>query len=74
MLARTPAATKKRAYRRRLRDGKIVLKLEVGECEFAEALIRAGRVGAEAALGRDALQHEAGEILRDFIARWSYEP
>jgi hypothetical protein len=74
MLARNPAAAKKRAYRRRLRDGKIVLKLEVAECELAEALIRAERVSAGAALGRDALQDEAGEILRDFIARMLCKP
>src|SRR5262249_34066590 len=41
MLARTPEAVKKRAYRHRLRDSKIVLKIEVSECEPAEALIAA---------------------------------
>ena len=74
MLARNPAAAKKRAYRRRLRAGRIVLKVEVGECELAEALIRAERVGADAALARDALQHEVGEIVRDFVARMLGKP
>jgi hypothetical protein len=74
VLARNPAAAKKRAYRRRLRAGRIVLKVEVGECELAEALIRAERVTADAALARDALQHEAEAILQDFIARMLGKP
>jgi hypothetical protein len=74
VLARNPAAAKKRAYRRRLRAGRIVLKVEVGECELAEALIRAERVRADAALARDALQHEAEAILQDFVARMLCKP
>jgi hypothetical protein len=42
MLARTPAALKKRRYRRRLRDGVIVLNAEVCEHAFAEALLISG--------------------------------
>jgi hypothetical protein len=48
MLARTPAAQKKRRYRKRLRDGAIVLHPEVNEHAFAEALLLSGRLDERA--------------------------
>jgi hypothetical protein len=74
MLARNSAATKKRAYRRRLRAGRIVLKLEVGECELAEALIRAERLTPAESADRTVLTREGESILADFIARWPRQP
>jgi hypothetical protein len=59
MLARTPAALKKRRYRRRLRDGRCVLSVEVKEAEFAEALMLAGRLTDRQALRREQLTRAA---------------
>jgi hypothetical protein len=69
MLARSPQALKKRRYRRRLRDGRIVLKLEVSECELAEALIAAERLPAEST-SRDALTRATESMLRDWCDLW----
>jgi len=70
MLARTPAALKKRRYRRRLRDGRCVLNPEVVECNFVEALIISGRLTEREALRREALTRGAESILAEFTARW----
>ena len=70
MLARTPAALKKRRYRRRLRDGVIVLNPEVREHLFAEALLLSGRLTERQALRRDQLTRAAESILSEFTARW----
>ena len=70
MLARTPAALKKRRYRRRLRDGICVLRVEIKEAEFAEALMLAGRLTDRAALHREQLTRAAESVLAEFAARW----
>jgi hypothetical protein len=70
MLARTPAALKKRRYRRRLRDGRCVLSPEVVEHDFAEALLLSGRLSEYEALRRDQLTRAAEAILCEFTARW----
>jgi len=70
MLARTPAALKKRRYRRRLRDGVCVLSVEIKEAEFAEALLLANRLSERAALRRDQLTRAASDVLREFTDRW----
>jgi len=70
MLARTPSAVKKRRYRRRLRDGLVVLQLEVHEHDLAEALLAAGRLDAAAAEARGALERAAEEVLAEWCARW----
>ena len=71
MLARAPASTKKkRTYRRRQRDGAIVLGCEVREHEFAEALLASRRLDERQALHRDHLARAAEEILREFTRRW----
>jgi len=74
MLARTPAALKKRRYRRRRRDGVCVLYIEVKEAEFAEALLTAGYLTERQALRRDQLTREAKDILEQFIDRWRHQP
>jgi hypothetical protein len=72
MLARTPAARKKRAYRRRLRHGRIVLRLEVREAELAEAMLAAGRVDAAGALCRHQLERAAEAVLSEWSDRWRH--
>ena len=70
-LARSPSATrKKRAYRRRQRDGAIVIGCEVNEHDFAEALLASRRLDERQALCRDHLARAAEEILREFTRRW----
>ena len=65
MLARTPVATrKKRAYRRRQRDGAIVLGCEVREHDFATALLASRRLDERQALRRDHLARAAEDTLR----------
>ena len=73
MLARTPAALKKRRYRRRRRDGVCVLYIEVKEAEFAEALLTAGYLTERQALRRDQLTREAKDILEQFTDRWRHQ-
>jgi hypothetical protein len=73
MLARTPAALKKRGYRRRLRDGIAVLNPEVRENAFAEALLLSGRLTDRQALRRDQLTHAAESILSEFTDRWLHK-
>jgi hypothetical protein len=70
MLARSPAALKKRRYRRRLRDGRIVLNLEVSECELAEAMLASERLTEAEALHRDKLTRAAEKVLREWCERW----
>jgi len=55
MLARSPSALKKRRYRKRLRDG---------------ALLLSRRLDEGLALQRDELTRAGERILREFIDRW----
>src|SRR5262245_64758299 len=73
MLARTPAAAKKRAYRRRLRAGRIVLKLEVSEADLAEAMIAAERLTEAETTRRDALNRAAEGVLTEWCERWRHK-
>jgi hypothetical protein len=70
MLARTPAAIKKRKYRRRLRDGLIVLPIEVSETELAEALIASERLSEDDTASRDALTRATETVVREWCDRW----
>ena len=70
MLARTPAALKKRRYRKRRRDGVIAPHVQFHEHAFAEALLLSGRLTDRQALHRDRLVREAESILSEFTARW----
>jgi hypothetical protein len=65
MLQRLPtsAALKKRRYRRRLREGVIVLKLEIREAELVEALLLSGRLRNAAAEARSALEHATQDVV-----------
>jgi len=70
MLALTPAALKKRRYRRRLRDGLIVLPIEVIETKLAEALIASERLSEDDTASRDALKRAAETFVREWCNRW----
>jgi hypothetical protein len=73
MLARTPAALKKRRYRRRLRDGLIVLPIEACEVEIVEALIISGRLTEAESISRDAITRAAEGVLREWCQRWRHK-
>jgi len=70
MLARSPAAQKKRKYRRRLRDGMIAPHVQFHEHGLAEALLKSQRLTEAEAMRRDKLVREAEAILAEFIERW----
>jgi hypothetical protein len=71
MLARTPASVrKKRAYRRRQRDGAIVIRCEICEHDFAQALLTSRRLDERQALRRDELARAAEQILHEWCQRW----
>ena len=70
MLARTPQALRKRRYRRRRRDGKIVLTLEVDECELVATLIDYGWLSETESTQRDALARATEGVLREMCERW----
>ena len=70
MLARTPEALKKQRYRRRLRDGLIVLPIEVRECELAEAMLRSERLTERQAASRDELKRATEDVVREWWQRW----
>jgi hypothetical protein len=72
MLARTPtrATMRKRRYGRRQRDGIVVLRVEVDECQLAEAMIIAKRLSERESVERAALARAAESVLREFTERW----
>jgi hypothetical protein len=70
MLTRSRKSERNRRYRERLRSGRICLKVEILEAEFAEALILSGRLDEASALQRHAIELCAGEILQTFTDRW----
>ena len=76
MLARSPStsALKKRRYRRRQRDGVIVLQIEISECELAEAMILSSRLSSADTLDRGKLTHAAAAVLTEWAARWRRKP
>jgi hypothetical protein len=59
-----------REYRRRQRDGEIVLKVKVRELEVAAALISAGRLCASDTADRAAVEHQVAAIVREWAERW----
>jgi hypothetical protein len=61
---------KRRAYRKRQRNGHIVLKVEVNECGLVEALIEAGRIPETAAGDRHTLELAVTELVEDWRRRW----
>jgi hypothetical protein len=74
LLDRSPKVLAERARQRRSRArrkrGLLLIGIEVCELALIEALIRSGRVDADALLDRKRVIAEAAAILADFIARW----
>jgi hypothetical protein len=64
------AARQRRKYERK-RAGLICLRIEAHEHTLAQALLNSGRLTADGALRRALLERAAGEILEDFVQRWS---
>lgn len=67
----TPADRRKqRDYRRRLRAGKVILRIEVDELSFAAALVESGRLCDADTADRCKLERRGGEIIGQWIERW----
>jgi hypothetical protein len=62
---------KRRAYRKRQRNGHIVLRVEVDEIPLLEALLQAGRIAESEAGDRHALELAAAELVEDWRRRWN---
>jgi hypothetical protein len=71
---RTPAASRKRRYRARQRNGEIVLKVPAHEHELAAALIASGRLREAAAMDRAALEKAVNGIVGQWIDSWVRRP
>jgi len=63
------AARKQATYRRRLRAGAIVARVEVGP-EIIEALLLAGRLDDAASEDRDRIATELAGVLADWGKAW----
>jgi hypothetical protein len=66
----TNAVRQRRKHERR-RAGLICLRIEAHEHDLAQAMLNSGRLTADEALRRPLLERAAGEILEDFVQRWS---
>jgi hypothetical protein len=55
---------------RRQAGGRIVLRVEIHEHDFARAIMRSTRLTADQALRRNELERAVSEIVSDFIERW----
>ncbi|MDN3279099.1 hypothetical protein QWJ07_32880 [Frankia sp. RB7] len=70
----TDAVQKRRArrlrYVHRQADGRIVLKVEIHEHDFAKALQRSTRLTAKQTLIRSELELALAGIVADFVERW----
>jgi hypothetical protein len=61
----------RRAWRKRQRNGHVVLRVEVDEVGIVEALIAAGRVLEAEAGDRHALEHAVAELVEEWRRRWN---
>jgi hypothetical protein len=73
MLARSPAATKKRRQRRRQRDGFLWLPIEVREYELVAALIEARRLTADESGDHAKLKSAVEGVLVEWCERWLHK-
>jgi hypothetical protein len=62
---------KRRAYKKRQRNGHVVLRVEVDEVGIVEALIAAGRVLEAESGDRHALEHALAELVEEWRRRWN---
>jgi hypothetical protein len=67
-------AARTRRYRQRLRQGLMVLQIEVPRIPVTEALIAASRISPEASLFRGQLEEAAGRVLADWAERQCSRP
>ena len=65
------AAERQRKYRRRCRDGAVVLRPAVPLYPLVEALIQTKRISEQAALDRSEIDKAAAQLLIDFAERWA---
>jgi hypothetical protein len=68
--SRSRAATRQAEHRRRQRNGKVVLSVEVDEHPLAEALIRSGRLSAGETQSRNLLSRSVADVLSEWAERW----
>jgi hypothetical protein len=63
-------AQRKRAYRSRQRDGRIILRVEAKGYELTTALIESGFVSEAEALDRRKIECAAAVVLDRWARRW----
>jgi hypothetical protein len=69
--ARRQAATRRqRRSRRRRKEGRLLLQIEISECETIETLIRSGRMSEADASSRTRLKLAIERLVADFVERW----
>jgi hypothetical protein len=68
---RARARDRQRRSRIRRRQGLRVLRIVQDEYRLIQALQRAGRLSADEGLDWARVEHEAEQVLDDFIERWS---
>lgn len=64
------AARRQRAYRRRQRDGQIVIEIAVREHDLAQALSAAGWLSEKQCLDRREVAHAIEIMLADWASAW----
>ena len=67
----TPNAIRQKRQRERRKAGRVVMRAEIDEARFAEALILAGRLSAEETGNRKLVEIELRKLAEDFIERWT---
>jgi hypothetical protein len=67
---RRRAAERQRRTRARQRAGLVSVRLDIHEDDFAEALIRAGRLSEDESAQLPLVVRELNELVSDFVARW----
>ena len=68
---RSANANRQRRQRQRRKLGRVIMKAEIDESRFAEALILAGRLSAEQTGNRTLVEAELEKLVEDFIERWT---
>jgi hypothetical protein len=73
MLERVPrqAAARQRRSRARRKSGRLLLQIEIPECETIEALLRSERLGEPDASSRTHLAAAIERLIADFVERWA---
>lgn len=67
---RQAEAVRQRRARQRRREGKVVLRVAVSECDVIEALLRSKRLSEEQALRRSQVETAIGAVIGDWSRRW----